>query len=46
MRHIRTITTKQVKHGKVVGGKVKGNFVMQSSVLCLDIQHRLKDINH
>ena len=37
-----TITTKQVKHGKVVGGKkVKGNFVMQSSVNCLDIDHRL-----
>ena len=45
MRHIRTIITKQVKHGKVIGGKVKGNFVMQSSVSCLDIEHRIKELD-
>lgn len=49
MKHIRTInnTTKQVKNGKVVGGKkVKGNFVMQSSVICLDVNKRLEEIDN
>lgn len=35
-----TRKTKQVKVGKVVGGKkVKGDFVMQSSVKCLKYSH-------
>ena len=43
MNYTLVSKTKQVKCGKVVGGKkVKGNFVMQSSVSCLECVHNIE----
>lgn len=46
MRQNTTFTHKLGRHLGVTGNGSRGNFVMQLNGECLDIDHKIKDIDH